>query len=232
MRARVGVGIPSLESESTTMKRRSFLLSSLGLTAAFAAGTHVRAATSATDIIRVEEDWYIKVGDPDPDIDAPQIVTVFGPVNPITGTHAIFELNHGTQPDFAQGGMQLQCWYANSLVGYRSQHAPAELNVVDEVIKFTTASEIILTGTDRVLMEVIDGTSTSWGTFGGIRSLRLSIPTSLDDLNSFDPAHSIANSRVTFGGNRVIVYKRTAIRYYDGAGLHQTDTTDTVVEAW
>ena len=65
------------------MKRRSFLLSSLGLTAAFAAGTHVRAATSSTDIIRVEEDWYIKVGDPDPAIDAPQIVTVFGPVDPI-----------------------------------------------------------------------------------------------------------------------------------------------------
>ena len=90
------------------MKRRSFLLSSLGLTAAFAAGTHVRASTSSTDIIRVEEDWYIKVGDPDPAIDAPQIVTVFGPVDPITGTHAIFELNHGTQPDYAQGGMQLR----------------------------------------------------------------------------------------------------------------------------
>lgn len=214
------------------MKRRSFLLSSLGLTAAFAAGTHVRADTSATDIIRVEEDWYIKVGDPDPAIDAPQIVTVFGPVDPITGTHAIFEMNHGTQPDYAQGGMQLQCWYANSLVGYRSQHAPAELKIVDEVIKFTTASEIILAGTDRVRMEVINGTSTSWGTFGGTQSLRLALPTPMDDLNSFNPAHSIANSRVTFGSNRVIVYKRTAIRYYRSSGLHQTVTADTIVEQW
>ncbi len=214
------------------MKRRNFLLSSLGLSAAFAAGTHVRAATSSTDIIRVEEDWYIKVGDPDPDIDAPQIVTVFGPVNPITGTHAIFELNHGTQPNFSQGGMQLQCWYANSLVGYRTQHAPAELAVANEIITFTTASEILLSGEDRVRLEVIDGNSDSWGQFGGTRSLRLSIPTSLNDLNSFDPAHSIANSRVTFGGNRVIMYKRTAIRYYRDSGLHQTDTTDTIVEAW
>ena len=214
------------------MKRRSFLLSSLGLTAAFAAGTHVRAATSSTDIIRVEEDWYIKVGDPDPAIDAPQIVTVFGPVNPITGTHAIFEINHGTQPNFAEGGMQLQCWHANSLVGYRTQHAPAELNVANEVITFTTASEIILAGTDRVRMEVIDGNSISWGEFGGTQSLRLSLATPLDDLNSFDPAHSIANSRVTFGGNRVIVYKRTAIRYFDSAGLHHTDTADTIVEQW
>ena len=208
------------------------MLSSLGLTAAFAAGTHVRAATSATDIIRIEEDWYIKVGDPDPDIDAPQIVTIFGPLDPITGTHAIYELNHGTQPNFAQGGMQLQCWYANSLVGYRSQHAPAELNVVDEVITFTTATEIILTGTDRVRMEVINGQSTSWGTFGGTTSLRLTLPTGMDHLNDWNPVHSITNSRVTFGSNRVIVYKRTAIRYYKTAGLHESVTADTIVEQW
>ena len=215
------------------MKRRHFLLSSLGLTAAtLAVGYPRQASASASDILRVEEDWYIKIGDPDPAIDAPQIVTIFGPVDPITGTHAILELNHGTQPDFAEGGMQLQCWHANSLVGYRSQHAPAELSVVDEVIKFTTAVEIDLTGTDRVIMEVINGTSTSWGTFGGTRSLRLGLPTPMNDLNSFNPAHSIANSRVTFGGNRVIVYKRTAIRYFRSAGLYQTVTAETIVEQW
>ncbi len=126
------------------MQRRNFLASSLGLAAAVGASTRVLAdgGDDGPDILRVEEDWYILVGDPDPDVDAPQIVSIFGPENPLTGIHSVFELNHGTQPDFADGGMQLQCWEGNTLVGDRSQHAPAELQNSNEVITFTTASAI------------------------------------------------------------------------------------------
>ncbi len=213
------------------MQRRSFLISSVGLSATFAAGTALRAQEpSPPEIKRIEEDWYILVGDPDPEIDAPQIVTVFGPTNPKTGIHSIFELNHGTQPDYSEGGMQLQCWYANSLVGYRRQHAPAELYIANEVITFTTAFEIVYGY--QLLMEVIEGRSDSWGEFGGTRSLRHSVESNLGNLNDFDPADSIKNSRVTFGSNRVKIYKRKEIRYFTEAGLDHTDTTETIVEQW
>jgi hypothetical protein len=212
------------------MQRRNFLASSLGLAAAIVAGSRSRAvASEGPDIMRIEEDWYILIGDPDPEVDAPQIVTIFGPQNPLTGIHSVFELNHGTQPDFSEGGMQLQCWDGNNLVGYRRQHAPAELHIANEVIRFTTATEI---DNNSILMEVIDGTSESWGEFGGERALRQRVSVNLDNLNDFDPLDSIRNSRVTFGANRVQMFKRTELRYYSESGLHQTVTTDAIVEQW
>ena len=186
--------------------------------------------TATPDIIRVEEDWEIVVSDPDWRVDSPQIVTVFGPDHPDSGVHAVFELNHGTQPDFAEGGMQLQVWGANSLLGYRRQHAPAELNTENETITYTTATEIESNGV--VLMEVINGVSASWGEFGGTRTLRMRVYTDRTKLNDSFADQSVANSRVAFGSNRVALYKRTAARYYTADGLHSTDNTDQIVEQW
>ncbi len=100
----------------------------------------------------------------------------------------------------------------------------------DEVIRFTTASEIILTGMDRILMAVSHGTSASWGEFGGTYSWRLNWPTPTDNLISFNPAHSIANSQVTWGDHHVGVSQQTAFRHSSSDRLHHTDTADTIVE--
>lgn len=188
------------------------------------------ATVTVPDIIRVEEDWHLLITDPDWRVDSPQVVTVFGPDRPDAGTHAVFELNHGTQPDFAEGGMQIQVWESNNLIGYRRQHAPAELNTPNEVVTFTTATELDPGRT--VLMEVINGNSTSWGAFGGTRSLRLAVYTNRMKLNDSQAGNSTENSRVAFGANRVGLYKRTAVRYYSASGLYSTDDTDVIVEQW
>ena len=212
---------------SRNLNRRSFLATTAGLSAVLFCGP-ARAAT--TDIIRVEQDWRLIIGDPEPDVDAPQIITIFGPRNPLTGLHAVYEINHSTMPDYSEGGMQLQAWSGNTLVGYKSQFAPAELSVPDEVITYTTATEILNTG--RVLMEVIKGTSATWGTFDGDRALRLRVDSEILHLNDWDPQASIRNSRIGYGANRIVMFKRTEIRYYDQSGLVNTTTEDTVVEAW
>ena len=64
--------------------------------------------------------------EPSPATDSPQITIVFGPADPESQTHAVFELNHGTQPSYQAGGMQLQVWWGESLIDYRNQHYPAD----------------------------------------------------------------------------------------------------------
>lgn len=212
---------------SRSLNRRSFLAATAGLSAVLFCE---RARANSTDIIRIEQDWKLIVGDPEPDVDAPQIVTIFGPRNPLTGLHAVYEINHSTMPDYSEGGMQLQVWSGNTLVGYKSQFAPAELNVTDEVITYTTGVEVQTDG--RIRMEVINGVSATWGDFDGDRALRLRVASDIENLNDWDPLDSIKNSRIGYGANRIVMFKRTEIRYFNQGGLDHTSTEDTIVEAW
>lgn len=166
-------------------------------------------------VIRVEEDWKILVTDPSPATDSPQITVVFGPADPESKTHAVFEVNHSTQPSYLKGGMQLQCWWGEDLVEYRNQHHPSELYVSNETVTFTTATEV---RNNKIMMEVIQGKSESFGTFGGEVYLRTTISLSKANLDGFDPEFSLKHSRCGWGKNRVGNLSRTAIRYYDVNG--------------
>lgn len=187
---------------------------------------------AGVDVVKIEEDWSLDIANPDPAADCPQVVTVFGPSDPSLGTHAIFEINHGTLPDYGEGGMQLQVWHGESLIGYRSRFAPSEFNLAIERLTYTTVSKV----TDGYLiLYVKNGDSLTWGGFGsGESSLNIVMSTWRTDLNTWDPQNSITHSRVAYGANRVNNYVRTAVRYYirDEYGnleLHHTDDTDTYV---
>lgn len=198
-------------------------------TSLFAEETLEEKLSHAPPILRVEEDWEVVVADPEPENDLPQIVTVFGPTDAAFGTHTVFELNHGTLPDYTQGGMQLQVWWSNALVGYKAQFAPVELHVVGEVITYTTVTR--LNRSENILtMEVVNGHSVTHGNFGsGDGLLRLRMYTFRDHLNPYNPNNSIAYSRVTYGANKVNRFVRKAIRFYDEDGLYCEDNTRTYV---
>lgn len=183
---------------------------------------------AGVDIVRIEEDWVLDIADPDPAADCPQIVTVFGPSDPNSGTHCVFELNHGTQPSFAEGGMQVQVWWADTLIGYKTQKAPTELYYAIERLTYTTVIEVT---NAKLNLFVSNGDSLTWGTFGddGTTALKIQLDTARTNLNGFDPTLSIRHSRVSYGANRVNRFARSAIRYYTAAGLHYTDTTETVI---
>ena len=166
---------------------------------------------NAPPIIRVEEDWEFIVGDPLPELDCPQICTVFGPTDARFGTHVVFELNHGTLPSFGQGGMQLQVWWNEWLIGYKSQHAPAELAKNNERVSYTTVTQL---HDGHLMMYIKNGLSDSWGEFGESGALFIKLLTSRDDLNPYDHNNSIRHSRVTYGANRVKRFRRKAIRFY------------------
>lgn len=185
---------------------------------------------AGVNIVKIEEDWLLDIADPEPDKNCPQVVTVFGPADPDSGTYAIFELNHGTLPDFAEGGMQLQAWYGEYLIGYRSQFAPAEFNQAIERVTYTT---VIRVRDNSLKLAIINGHSLTWGDFGGTWSLRVDMSTWRENLNDWNSRHSLEHSRVSYGANRVNKFVRTEIRYYtrneSGYQLHYKDETDSYI---
>lgn len=177
-------------------------------------------------VIRVEEDWIIDVANPDPNHDIPQIVTVFGPDDPNLGTHGVFEVNSSTIPDFIDGGMQLQCWHRESHIGSRRHVNGSELAIGVERVRYTTSVEL---KDDRLILEIKNGDSVTFGTFGGQGQLKIALWTWRDSLNNYNTGNSIRHSRISFGSNRVTRFLRAETRYYTAAGDVVVDETDTYV---
>jgi hypothetical protein len=193
------------------------------------AATFLTASTVAADdlpIIRVEEDWQVEVGSPAPEDHAPQIVTVLSPVGDLEREHSVFELNHTTYPDYAPGGMQLQCWRQNWLSGYGSTPHQQKLHHNNELVLFTSSMEI-----DEHVLEfrIKNGTSLTWSTFGGSGYLKTRYYTTLNNLSGYSPDVSVANSRVAFASHRVKKLVLASIRYYSEEGLVATDDTPRIV---
>jgi hypothetical protein len=179
------------------------------------------------NITRVEEDWQITVGTPDPDLNAPQVTMVMSPYSSAIGHHAVFDINSQTQPDYSPGGMQLQRWFGQeNFADVVSPGNRAVMQTPNEVVSFTMSMEV---QGSTLTFGVSNGQSQTWGAFGNGQSMALSVGFDGTNLNYYDPSTSLSNSYVGFGSNRVQQVVRTAVRYYSSGTLVATDSTQQVL---
>lgn len=183
----------------------------------------IAAGGDGPSITRVEEDWVIEINVPDTEGHTPQIINTMSLGGSLDGTHALFEMNHATMPSYTPGGMQLQLWRGDDFVEYQSPAQNALLSLDDEVIRYTLAMRV---NDGRVEYQVKNGTSSTWGSFG---SLQVSRPTWSSTIWGYDPAVSVANSRVAYASHRVKRFVLKEVRYYSASGLVSTDSTERVV---
>jgi len=188
----------------------------------------VASAQSAPAIVRVEEDWELVVGDADPASDAPQVTCVISPNGSFDSLHATFVVNEQSLPIYEAGGLQLQLWEGEVPLTDRRFPNGNILSTAGEVIRWTQALE--LSG-GMLTFEITDGTSTTWGSFGGQGYLKSSIATSLADLNAYDPAVSVEHSGVSYAGNRVVWLALKCVRAYTATGEEVEDATVRVVHS-
>jgi hypothetical protein len=179
------------------------------------------------NITRVEEDWQITVGTPDPDLNAPQVTMVMSPYSSAIGHHAVFEINSQTQPNYSAGGMQLQRWFGQeNFADVVSPGNPAVMQTPNEVVTFTMSMQV---QGSTLTFGVSNGNSQTWGSFGNGQSMVLSVAFDGSNLNQYDPSTSLSNSYVGFGSNRVQQVVRTAVRYYSNSTLVTTDSTQQIM---
>lgn len=187
----------------------------------------LRAQAPAIDVYRIEEDWQVVVTDPDVNENGPQITCTISPAD-MSSAYCAFDLNYHTQPDYIAGGMQLHTWDPQDPIYFANSVHKDLMVVPDETVTWTTRMSL---RNGNLYFGILNGQSQTWGTFGGNSdNLRLSLPTSLSNLNSYSPEVSLENSGVSFASNLVVSQTLMAVRYYDANGnLIQQITTPQVV---
>ena len=183
-------------------------------------------AAAQTTVVRVEEDWELVGRTPDPNTDAPQVSCALSPVGNVDSLYGVFVINHQSLPTFVRGGLQLQVWNDEQAVDHRKFPSSAMMVESNETVRWTQSVQL----TDNSLsFEITNGSSTTWGTFGGQGYLKAIVATSLGNLNAYDPSVSVANSGVSYAGNRVqsLILKR--VRLVNSDGTITEDSTERVV---
>ena len=185
------------------------------------------AAAEDRNIVRVEEDWELVLKDPDPDLTAPQVTCAISPTGDVDGVHATFELNHQSYPHFASGGMRLQMWTGADNWSSHKTSNDGVMATAGETVRWTQSMRL---NSGALTFEIQNGTSSTWGEFGGEHGLKSTRSTDLPDLNGYDADVSVANSGTGYASNRVaaLTLKRVRITFDNGDVV--LDETARVVE--
>jgi hypothetical protein len=186
------------------------------------------ALAQSPDVMQIEEDWELVVGTPSANSDAPQVTCVIAPVGNVDGVYATFVVNHHDVPAYGAGGLQLQIWDGKTLLASKLFPNHAVLATPGETIRWTQVMKITSEG---LVIEVTNGSSTTWGAFGEEGTLKLVVPTTLTNLNGYSAAVSAENSNVSYAGNRVQSLTLKHVRAYGAAGLIAEDNDPRVVHS-
>lgn len=198
-----------------------------GLVAIVAAGG-LSANNSSTDVFSVEEDWEIVIGDPENNDNGPQITCTISPADMGTA-YCAFDINYHTQPDYQAGGLQIHTWDPTDPIEYDNSPHTQMMETTGEVVTWTTQMSW-KSGT--LNFRITNGQSQTWGQFGNNGNsdtsshLTLSLPTGLQNLNSYSPNVSLDNSGVSFASNLVVSQRLMAVRWFDRNGNLIQEITD------
>jgi hypothetical protein len=175
----------------------------------------------------IEEDWEIVIAAPDPDGEAPQIITAMSSTDRLEDVHAIFEVNHATLPSYQAGGMSLQIWSSGSNLDYLVHPLEGTLHHENEVIRYKMTMKV---SNGQIRFEIKNGSSTTWGNNWGIGGFYKTVSTSQTALPNYSPATSAKFSKVAFAKHRVQKFALKASRTYGPNGtLISEDTTERIV---
>lgn len=206
-------------------RRQAAMALTAGVAGATLLGRSLPAATTYP-ITRIEEDWILLIGNPDPTNQAPLIKTVMSAQADLLGYCAFYDINYemqGTPPKFVPGGFGIEMWNPQqtwpNTVYYPSN---AQLKTANEKITWTQRLDL---SKGSLSFSIWNGSSTTWGSASG-QNMVVSMTCPLADLSGYTTSLSVAESGPTWWLDRVSSMTIKAVRYYDSTGkLTKTDST-------
>jgi len=184
------------------------------------------AASIGQDIVHVEEDWQLVLGQPDPNTVGPQVATTMSPLGDITSTFFTFEINHRSAPYWTPGGLTIHQWSGDWRVQSFDRTDRTVMDTANETLSWT---QILDAQNGTLTFQVKNGSSTTWGPFGYSNLFKLSTAWGANNINGYTPDVSVSQSGVAFAGNRVQSLKITTIRVKLSDGTSYTDNTQRTV---
>lgn len=185
------------------------------------------AGNGNVQIVSVEEEWELVVDEAIADIAAPQITTAFSPVGHIGGIYATLDINHHSEPEFSPGGLQLHVFQGEEPIWIQGLPDRGTLRTVGEVI---TWKQWMSVHNGVLTFSIDDGSSDTWGHFGGQGNLVAQFETELTNLNGYNPQVSVANSGVGYASNRVRSLILKSVRVYTSSNSEHEFSVNGVVD--
>ena len=204
---------------------RTFALFATTLLTILGVAAQAQQSAPAADPTAIEEDWQLVIETPNPLEVGPQITTVMSPVGDDSAPFIAFDLNYREFPVFVQGGMQVQVFSAGQM-GATSGQGNALFTTAGEVVSWTQRMSV---SNGTLMYDVNNGQSTTWGGFGQGANLRVTVPTTLTTLASYQTAVSANRSGASWQANHVSTLVLKQVRYYAGGQLTWTDTNPKVI---
>jgi hypothetical protein len=66
-------------------------------------------SADAADVVRIEEGWVLVLGEPYPDLDAPQVSCGMSPLADFNSAYVVFNVNHRNQPSYVPVDCSCRC---------------------------------------------------------------------------------------------------------------------------
>jgi hypothetical protein len=185
------------------------------------------AALGQTNVVRVEEDWELEIGEPDVNSVGPQVLTTMSPNADLTGAYFTMEINHRSAPSWTPGGISIHRWTGEARNASFDRADRTIMQTSSEVVTWTQA---LYHDNGRLHFKVFNGVSSTWGLFGYSNLLKLDTSWSVGQINNYTPAVSVAQSGAAYAGNRIHMLKIKCIRLTLSDGSVLTDNTERIVQ--
>jgi hypothetical protein len=178
------------------------------------------------NLIRVEEDWELVVGEPDTNSVGPQVVTTMSPNPDLNWAYFTMEINHRSAPTWTPGGISIHRWSGEFRMGSFDRSDRTVMGTSSETVTWTQA---LYYENGRLHFKVASGNSSTWGEFGYSQLVKLDCTWGVPHINTYTPVVSMAYSGPAYAGNRVQSLKIKEIRYTLSDATGFTDSTERIV---
>ena len=198
---------------------RSILFAVLLCPLVIASDAFLASGNAAEPWVRIEEDWELSVCEPDVNSNSPQLTVYLTPDRMNQETYFQVQLNHSADENFLGGGFRVAA-IQNEWSADEARSDTREVIRVDgDVVRWTSVMAI---REGELLFAIKDGTSQSWGDFGGPDYLVRMPAEGLNDLSRYTPLQSVEDVDIGFGSNRVQSLILLRIRAYRADGTYET----------
>ncbi len=179
----------------------------------------------SSPVAKVEEDWRLVLNEPNGLLNAPQFHTAISPLGGVDGPHVLITWNYQDAAEAIPGGIQMQGWDGDNM----EQAKDLGDGVLSQVAESVTWTQRMSMTSSGVRVRIVDGSSSTWGSFGGWGWF-VDVPAPTGDLNGYSTGESMQNSWITYGSNRVSLLVIEQVRRYAADGtLLSVDSTPKVV---
>jgi hypothetical protein len=170
------------------------------------------AAQSASSVTRIEEDWEMDVVFAKDDLGAPQIATLMSP-DSSNSAYFTFEINCTTLPEPQDGGLQVHAWVGDESYDFKNPPTDNTLDRSREIITWTQVMEL---QDGMLVFSIKNFRSRSLGNYLDDSLLEVAMPSSMENLSSYQVEHSVDEAGVPYAMNRVNSMVLRSVRYYNG----------------